>query len=170
MGLFPIGFLGVDGGVFAGVGYGGGKVYQCHDGNDDYGYIVEYVHGDSDTVESVGVGDRGNGGNGDKEGVGQYYDETEFCGAEFDIGEAEFAFKVCIDAYVDSEGQINGKGKQGQIEVQERGKAGTNEHEPFVYAVNSVVNVVAVDGSLAVANACQGAVERVAKPVDDKTE
>ena len=57
-----------------------------------------------------------------------------------------------------------------QIEVQERGEAGTDEHESLIEAVHRVVDIVAVDGTLAVVDAGQGAVQRVAIPVDNHAE
>ena len=165
-----LGFLGrVDDGIFAGVGDGGGNVNERHEADDDYGDIVQYAHGDEVAEEGVGVADGREGGDGNKQGVGNDDNEAELGGAKLDVGETEFAFEVGVDAHVDGQDKVDGKSQEGELEVEEGGEAGTDEHEALVDAVDSVVDIVAVDGTLAVADTCKGAVERVAEPVDDQT-
>ena len=168
--LFLAGFLGIDGGVFAGVGYGGDYVDEGHGEDDEGGYVVEDVHGDGEAEEGVGVGYGGQGGDGYEQCVCHNDDDAEFGGAEFEVGQAEFAFEVGVDADVDGEDKVDGVGQQGKVEMEEGREACADEHEAFVDAVDGVVDIVAVDGALAVADTCQGAVERVAKPVDKQSE
>ena len=75
-----------------------------------------------------------------------------------------------VDADIDGEDEIDGVGQKGEIEVEEGGEAGADKHEAFVDAVDGVVDVVAVDGALAVEDPREGAVEGIAVPVDYKTE
>ena len=54
--------------------------------------------------------------------------------------------------------------------MDESGEAQSDEHQALVDAVDRVVEVIAVDGALGVADPCEGAVERVAVPVDHEAE
>ena len=96
----------VDGGIFACIGDGGDDVDERHDGDNDNGYIVQYTHGDGVTEECVGVADGREGGDGNEEGVGNDDNEAELGGAKLDIGKAEFAFEVGVDAHVDGQDEV----------------------------------------------------------------
>ena len=97
--------------------------------------------------------------------AGQCDEDAELGGAKFGVGQAEFALQVGVDADVDGHEEVEDEDGQRQVEVHQWRQACPDEHQGFVDAVDGVVEVVAEDGPLGVADAGQGAIEGVAVPV-----
>ena len=49
-------------------------------------------------------------------------------------------------------------------------ESGPDKHETFIDTVNSMVEIIAVYGTLAVADPGQGAVKRIAIPIDHQSK
>ena len=106
----------------------------------------------------------------DEEGVDKDHYDSEFSGTHLRICQPEFLFQMCVDAYVDGHQKVHDQGEQGYFKVDESGESYADEDHHFVYAVDGVVEVISIYRPLRLADAGEGAVKRVAVPIDDKAQ
>ena len=104
-----------------------------------------------------------------KQRVDHNDNQPELGGPQLGVRQPELTLEVGVDTDIDGQEKIQNEHRKGEVQIHQRRQAGTDEHEGLVDTVHRVVEVVAVEGPLAVAHTRQGAVERVAVPVDHQS-
>ena len=156
--------------VIAGIEYNWKDIYQQQQDNGagnneiercEYGCIAT-------KVDLTGIGSKT--GETDEKRIDNDEQQAEFGGAQFGIGEAEFASEMGIDTDIHGHKEVEDENYQSQIEMHKWREAGPDKHETFIDTVNSMVEIIAVYGTLAVADPGQGAVKRIAIPIDHQSK
>ena len=92
--------------------------------------------------------------------------DANFRGAEFCEGHAKNAERVRGQVALDGQKQKRDEHSGGDAPVESAGNSKAAHEESCTYGVDDVVDIKAVAGALAIADACERAVETVSEPVE----